>query len=387
MRWSGQELDAEQRDALPGLARLNNLVRTVRTPEFAGITFYEVLAKSALNHVPGSASSLPFGWTINPYRGCSHACTYCFARATHEYLELDAGADFDSQIIVKVNVAQVLEKELARPSWGRHPVALGTNTDPYQRAEGRYRLMPGIIAALAASGTPFSILTKGTLLRRDLPLLQAAAERVPVQLAMSIAIYDDELQQSVEPGTPTTSARLGTVHAAREAGLPCSVFLMPVLPYLTDSVAHLDRALARVAEAGAGSVTYSALHLRPGAREWYLGWIEREHPALLPRYREMYRGGAYAPKAYRAWLGERMRPLLRKHGLDRPQRLDPATGVPRAGVEHVRGIVRTPDQARTTAATVGAASSDSGRSDADADRIIASELSPAAAAALQPMLF
>src|SRR6195952_2005385 len=175
MRWSGQELQTEQTGTLPGLARLNNLVRTVQTPEFAGITFHEVLAKSALNKVPGQ-SAMPFGWTINPYRGCSHACTYCFARPTHTYLDLDSGRDFDSQIIVKINVADVLAREVSKPSWGRHPVALGTNTDPYQRAEGRYKLMPGIIDALADSGTPFSILTKGTLLRRDLPLIVKAAD-------------------------------------------------------------------------------------------------------------------------------------------------------------------------------------------------------------------
>ncbi|HEU4808112.1 MAG TPA: radical SAM protein, partial [Homoserinimonas sp.] len=168
MRWSAQQLDGEQADALPGLAKLNNLVRTVRTPEFDGVTFYEVLAKSALNKVP-TASHMPFGWTINPMRGCLHQCTYCFARPTHNYLDLDAGRDFDTRIIVKVNVADVLAKELSKPSWGHHPVALGTNTDPYPRAEGRYRLRPGIIAALASSGTPLSILTKGTLLRRDIP--------------------------------------------------------------------------------------------------------------------------------------------------------------------------------------------------------------------------
>lgn len=239
----------------------------------------------------------------------------CFARNTHTYLDLDAGKDFDSEVIVKVNVAEVLAKELARPSWGHEAVALGTNTDPYQRAEGRYRLMPGIIAALAESGTPLSILTKGTLLRRDLPLIVEAAGVVPVHLAMSVAVYDDELQQSIEPGTPSTRARLDTVRAAREHGLHCSVFLMPVLPYLTDSVEHLERAITQASEAGASSLTYTALHLRPGAREWYFAWLEREHPELVQRYRDLYRGGSYAPKAYREWLAARMRPLLRSRGL------------------------------------------------------------------------
>jgi DNA repair photolyase len=324
MRWSAQQIDGEQTDALPGLARLNNLVRTVQTPEFDGVTFYEVLAKSALNRVP-SASHLPFGWTINPMRGCLHQCTYCFARPTHEYLDLNAGRDFDTQIVVKVNVVEVLARELGRPSWERHPVALGTNTDPYQRAEGRYRLMPGIIAALAASGTPLSVLTKGTLLRRDVPLLAEAREHVPVDVAMSIAIYDDDLQQSVEPGTPTAKARLATVTAVRNAGLDCTVFLMPILPYLTDSEDHLERAMSQVKDAGGTSVVYSALHLKPGTREWFMGWLQREHPELVGRYEQLYSTGAYAPKGYRAWLASRVRPIIGRHGLSRT-RTDPATG-------------------------------------------------------------
>ncbi|GAA1449610.1 Rv2578c family radical SAM protein [Leifsonia poae] len=325
MRWSGQELTAEEPSTLPGLARLNNLVRSVRTPDFAGITFHEVLAKSALNKIPGGGGAMPFGWTINPYRGCSHACVYCFARPTHSYLELDGGKDFDQEIIVKVNVAEVLHKELTKPSWGHHPVALGTNTDPYQRAEGRYALMPGIIDALADSGTPFSILTKGTLLRRDLDRLAEAATRVPVDIAMSIAVYDDELQQSVEPGTPTTKARLATVTAVREHGLDCSVFLMPILPYLTDTRAHLDDALRQAKEAGATSVLYTALHLKPGVKEWYYLWLEREHPQLLPLYRKMYLGGTYPPKDYRRWLAAKIKPLIRAHGLERGVE-DPVTG-------------------------------------------------------------
>lgn len=302
--------------ALPGLEQLNGLVRSVTTPEFAGVTFHEVLCKSALNHVPG-ASAMPFDWTVNPYRGCSHACTYCFARGTHEYLELDAGRDFDTQVIVKVNVAEVLEKELRRGTWERQPVMLGTNTDPYQRAEGRYRLMPGIVSALTASGTPFSILTKGTLLRRDLPLLKDAAADVHVTLAMSIAVFDDELQRLVEPGTPSAAARLETVRAAAEAGFRVTVFLMPIIPHLTDSIAAIDHALTRIKEAGAVRVVYGALHLRPGAKQWFLQWLQERHPELVSSYRGLYPGvTANAPKAYRAWLAKRVRPLLRVHGLD-----------------------------------------------------------------------
>lgn len=302
-------------DALPGLDVLDGIVRSVSPPEFPGVTFHEVLAKSALNRVP-RPSAMPFDWTINPYRGCGHACTYCFARRTHEYLDLDAGHDFDSQIVVKTNVAEVLRRELARPGWRHEPVALGTNTDPYQRAEGRYQLMPGIIDALARSGTSFSVLTKGTLLRRDLPVLERAAASVRVSLAMSIAVYDDELQRSLEPGTPSVAARLATVAAARDAGFAVTVFLMPIMPHLTDSAVAIDQALARIREAGATRVVFGALHLKPGAKQWFWGWLERERPALLAPYRALYPGARVnAPLEYRRMLAARVRPLLRRHGL------------------------------------------------------------------------
>lgn len=238
----------------------------------------------------------------------------CFARPTHEYLELDAGRDFETQIVVKTNVVEVLRAELGRPSWRREHVALGTNTDPYQRAEGRYRLMPGIIDALASSGTPFSILTKGTLLRRDIPLLVEAQQRVPVGVAISLAVLDHDLQQSVEPGTPTARARLDLVRALRDAGLPCGVLVAPVMPWLTDSVEHLDALLAELAAAGATGVTALPLHLRGSVKPWFLRWLAGERPDLVGRYRRLYGSGAYAPAEYRDWLEARLRPLLAAHG-------------------------------------------------------------------------
>lgn len=331
MRWQPQTLDAMGEDpgALPGLAApgaVPGLVRTVTTPEFAGIRFHEVIAKSALNAVP-AASAMPFRWTVNPYRGCSHACVYCYARGTHAWLEFDTGTDFDREVVVKVNVADVLRKEVARRSWTREHVALGTNTDPYQRAEGRYRLMPGIITALATSGTPLSILTKGTLLRRDLATLTAAAADVPVGIGVSLAVWDDELHGQLEPGTPTPRARLDLVRQVRAAGLPCGVFMAPVLPWLTDGVEHLERAFTALADAGATGVTVLPLHLRPGAREWFFAWLARERPDLVPRYEQLYGPRAYVPAHYRSWLSERVRPLLARHGLDR-QHGGAARGVP-----------------------------------------------------------
>lgn len=245
---------------------------------------------------------------------CSCADHNCFARNTHTYLDLDAGHDFDSQIVVKVNAAEVLAKQLRAPRWTREHVAMGTNTDPYQRAEGRYGLMPGIIRALAETGTPFSILTKGTVLSRDLPLLSAVNADVPVGLAVSIALLDRELQRRLEPGTASPQARLELVRRITDAGLPCAVMVAPVLPGLTDCKDQLDALLAEIAAAGATGVTALPLHLRPGAKEWFAAWLARDHPALIPLYRRIYGARTNAALSYRRMLGARVGPLLRAHG-------------------------------------------------------------------------
>jgi DNA repair photolyase len=246
---------------------------------------------------------------------CGCADHKCFARQTHTYLDFDAGHDFDTQVVVKVNAVEVLTAQLKAKRWQREHVAMGTNTDPYQRAEGRYALMPGIVGALARSGTPMSILTKGTVLSRDIPLLASINKDVSVGLGVSIALYDRDLQRSVEPGVPSPRARLDLVRQARDAGLSCGVFVAPVLPRLTDSVEQLDRLLAAIADAGATGVTVLPLHLRPGAREWFAAWLRREHPALVADYRAIYAGGSYASRRYRRLLGERVGPLLRRYDL------------------------------------------------------------------------
>ncbi len=314
MRWQQQELTADDPEALPGLGRLAGLVRSVRTPEFAGVTFHEVRCRSALNRVPGS-SPMPFGWTINPYRGCTHGCRYCFARRSHEYLEFDSGMDFDTQIVVKTNIGAVLRREVTRPGWRREHVAMGTNTDPYQRAEGRYALMPEIIRALADSGTPFSILTKGTVLSRDLPLLAAATASVPVGIGVSLALLDPALQESLEPGTPSPAARLKLIHRITEAGLPCGVLIAPVLPYLTDSEQQLTALVAAIRDAGATGISGFALHLRPGAREWFLRWLTECRPDLVPRYRRLYVGGSNLRRELRAELSGRIRRICDRLGM------------------------------------------------------------------------
>jgi DNA repair photolyase len=292
------------------------VARTFDTPGFRGMTFYEVHARSIINKVP-AASRMPFRFTINPYRGCGHACVYCFARGTHAYLDLDSGLDFNSKIIVKVNAAELARKELARPGWAAEHVAMGTNVDCYQRAEGRYQLMPGIIGALRDARNPFSILTKGTLLLRDLDLLEEAADVTMVALNLSVGFTDAELSASVEPGTPAPLRRLEACSAITARGLRCGVLMGPVLPFLTDSPGQLAETVRQIAAAGAASVSPIVLHLRPGAREWFLAWLAEQHPELVPRYRRLYASGAYAPKDYQQRISAEVAGLARQHGIGR----------------------------------------------------------------------
>lgn len=318
---------------LPLLPR-GAVTRTFDTPEFQGITVHEITARSALNRVP-EASRVPFRWTVNPYRGCTMACRYCFARKTHEYLDLDAGRDFDTQIVVKTNVAEVLRRELARPSWRRDHVAMGTNVDCYQRLEGRYQLMPGIIAALAERSTPFSILTKGVLILRDLTQLVQAAEVTDVSAAFSVGSVDRELRGLVEPGAPPPARRLDAVRRLTDAGIRTGVLMAPVLPFLTDSAEQLEDTVAAIAAAGADYVTPIVLHLRPGAREWWTAWLTAERPDLLPHYRALYRGQSYAATDYQQRIAATVARLAREHGIgrDRSWRAPPAAAAAAAPPE------------------------------------------------------
>ncbi|MFE7513184.1 Rv2578c family radical SAM protein [Streptomyces sp. NPDC057540] len=300
--------------------------RTFDTPEFRGITFHEVRARSILNRVPG-ASRMPFEWTVNPYRGCTHACVYCFARKTHSYLDLDTGLGFDSQIVVKINAPELLARQLASPRWQGAHVAMGTNVDCYQRAEGRYRLMPGILTALRDRANPFSILTKGTLILRDLELLTQAARVTEVGISVSVGFTDQELWRTVEPGTPSPQRRLDVVRTLDAHGIDCGVLMAPVVPFLGDRPEQLRATVRAIAEAGASSVTPLVLHLRPGAREWFMTWLRAHHPGLVPRYERMYADGAYAPTWYQRRITRQVHELAAEFGIG-PAHRGPGRRIP-----------------------------------------------------------
>lgn len=293
MRWDGLlEHPRDGKTVSRSLFGEEVVERRFHTPEFNGMTFYEVRARSIINHVKGGR--LGFRWTINPYRGCSHACVYCFARPTHNYLDMDAGRDFESKIVVKVNAVELLERELRRPSWACEHIAMGTNTDNYQRAEGRYRLMPGILRALNGARNPYSILTKSTLIQRDIELLVEGAALGGVSAAFSVGTVDEEVWRKTEPGTPHPLKRLEVLRKLNRAGVPCGILMAPILPGISDSPRQLQDTVRAAAEAGAVHITPLVLHLRPGVKEEFMPWLARSYPELLATYRQVYRGASAA---------------------------------------------------------------------------------------------
>ncbi len=297
VRWDGQTVEADERARLPGHAG-TAVIRRFDAPEALDTRFYEVRAKSALNRVP-ERSRVPFRWTVNPYRGCSHACHYCFARPTHEYLDFDAGRDFEKEIVVKVNVPEVLRAELARPSWNREHVALGTNTDPYQWVEGRYKLMRGIWEALRDAENPCSILTKSPLLLRDVDLMKQIAERTEIGACLSVPTLDEKAWRASEPHTPHPRARLEAVGELNRAGIPTGILIAPLMPGINDAPEQIERIIELATEAGAVSIGGQTLFLRGSVREIFFEWLRSYRPDLVPRYERLYARGAYVPQRER----------------------------------------------------------------------------------------
>ena len=302
VRWDEQSVEKEDRSRLPGLTE-DAVVRTFDAPEALGIRFHEVRAKSALNRVPGA----PYGfeWTVNLFRGCTHACRlrYCFARRTHPYLGFDAGRDFEREIVVKVNVPEVLRAELARPSWSRDLVAIGTNTDPYQWVESRYRLMPPVLEALRDADTPVSVLTKSPLALRDLDLYAEMAKRAGASVNMSVPTLDEKVWRATEPHTPHPRARLEAVAKLNAKGASSGVLVAPLMPGINDAPEQVEPIVEMAREAGASFVGSAALHLRDEVRDVFFGWLQAKRPDLLPRYEQLYSRGAYLPSQERNRLG------------------------------------------------------------------------------------
>ena len=292
VRWESQEVEREEQGRLPGYQE--PVVRRFDAPEALDTRFYEVHAKSALNRVP-ERSRVPFPWTINPYRGCTHACVYCFARPTHEYLDFNAGRDFEKEILVKVNVPEVLRKELARPSWKREHVAMGTNTDPYQWVEGRYKLMRGIWAALRDAANPCSVLTKSPLLLRDTDLMLEVAQRAEISACLSVPTLDEKAWRASEPHTPHPRARLEAVAKLNAAGIPTGVLIAPLLPGINDAPEQVEEIIGLATEAGAVSIGGQTLFLHGAVRDIYFDWLRSYRPDLIPRYERLYARGGRVP--------------------------------------------------------------------------------------------
>jgi DNA repair photolyase len=313
VRWDGQRVENDLR--LPGVGD-GTVTRTFDAPEAMGINFHEVRARSALNHVPGGRYG--FNHTINQYRGCTHACVFCFARRTHTYLDFDAGRDFEREIVVKVNVPELLRAELARPGWKRELVALGTNTDPYQWVESRYRMMPEILEALEAAQTPVSVLTKSPLVMRDVAILERMAKKLPVSVNLSVPTLDEDAWRATEPHTPSPAARLDAVAELRRRGIDSGVLIAPLMPGVNDHPDQVRPIVERARKAKATFLGGVALHLREEVKDVFFAWLEEKRPDLLPRYEQLYRDRSFmrpeqrkqATRAVRGWGRGRLRSAL-----------------------------------------------------------------------------
>jgi DNA repair photolyase len=310
MRWPVADDESNAQAALIGVAELVGPERG--TGRLSGLEFLPVLARTVLNRVPNS-SPMPFRWTINAYRGCSHACTYCFARPTHEYLGLDAGDDFDRRIVVKINAVERLRAELAGSDWAREHVAMGTNTDPYQRAEGKYRLTRGIIGELSRSGTPFSILTKSALVLRDLDVLVEAAEVVDLSVMFSVGTVDEAVWRVTEPGTPHPRRRLNAIRVLAGAGIRTGALVAPILPGLSDSRAQLTETVRAIKDAGGAVIGSRPLYLRGPTRTHFLNWLEKYDKTLFTRYVKAFAGRTELGSDYTDWVREAVQRAIREH--------------------------------------------------------------------------
>jgi DNA repair photolyase len=270
--------------------------------------YQEVHCRSALNRVKG----MPFQWTLNPYRGCTHGCHYCYARRYHTQFELDAGDEFASVILVKVNVVDVLRRELGKPAWRRERVALGAATDCYQPIEGRYKLMRGVLEALIAFSTPASVVTKGPMVVRDKDQLAELSRRADCSVYMSVPCVDEDVWRSLEPGTAHPLQRLRAVRELVDAGIRAGVLMAPIVPGVSSKPALLERTVKSIADHGARFIGCAVMHLQEGTRDHFMQWLSETHPDLVEGYERLY-AGKYAPRGYRDAVQSLVGSLERKH--------------------------------------------------------------------------
>jgi DNA repair photolyase len=273
-------------------------------------SYQEIRCRSALNAVRG----MPFKWTLNPYRGCTHGCHYCFARRYQSQLELDAGDQFASLIFVKTNFVERLAHELDRPAWKRELVALGTATDPYQPIEGSYRLSRGALELLTRASNPVGIITKGPMILRDRDVLQALSGRAECRVYMSVPTVDEDAWRLLEPGTAHPLQRLRAVRELVDAGIEAGVLMAPIVPGLTSQPAKLERTIQAIADSGARSMGAMVMHLEGGTRDHFMGFLSREFPALAERYGHLY-AAKYAPAAYVQRVQEMVGMLQARYGM------------------------------------------------------------------------
>ena len=268
---------------------------------------------------------MPFGWSLNPYMGCAHRCTFCYVRAFERRADRPSDERYGSSIRVKTNVAEVLRRELSRPSWRRDGIAVGAATDPYQPAEGRYRLTRACLEVLAETANPFGLITRGPMIVRDVDVLVEAAKRADVHVTFSIPTLDTDIWRKTEPGTAPPHQRLRALTQLVDAGVKVGVGMAPILPGLSDSPELLADVVRAARAAGATGVWANVLYLKPGTKEHFLAALERDWPELLPEYEKLYGGRAYVKSEVSQPLRETVRELARTHGVrDRRRvRLEP----------------------------------------------------------------